>query len=257
MNDISNDQNNGPTLEIEKLSLADIKEMRLKGDYPTALNSIAELEDSLQIEKAICYYHQGEYQLVLDAVDAANDSPAALQIQLNVYSYGKGFRDEDKVLEIIEKLGPTVSNLNSEVISALKPDSTFSPQNLMERGDAIITPLTPYTATLASAHLSHNLARLAMDKLDDLPKAELLIDKAIELYGEDTHLHHRAAANYWKTKILDKQSKFVEAVSAGEESVVLWETQIEINLEEEQFRKKLAGAQNRLADLILLRDERE
>lgn len=240
----------GPaSLQVEKLTLADVRETREQGDYPKALEQIAELDQALHIERGLCFYHQGRYAEALQEAQVAGETNGSLQLQLHVYSYAEGFRDQNRVRDIAERLGDTVGALNSEVVSAIQSASSSSASDLLWRGEPLLYGLTPDNASVTSAHLAQNLARLVMDGLGDLPRAEKLIDLAITLYGDETHLHHRGAAHFWKTQILERQGKIAEAVLTAEEAVRLWEEQVHIN-PEDRFRQRLEGAQNRLADLV-------
>lgn len=241
------------SITVEQLTIADVTELVEDGNFLDALKNLVLLENNIHTLRARIYYHQGNYQETLDETELAGEAQGALLIQLNVYQYADGFRNPEKAKELLEKIGPTVSGLNSEVIAALKPDSDVNYGELMRRGEEVIEGLTRENATLIATHLMHNLARLAMDKLNDLPKAEKLINKAIKCYGEDTHLHHNAAANFWKTKILEKQGKIDEAIEAAQYSLDLWDRQVAIN-PEPIFVKKNENAVKRLDELIELHE---
>lgn len=236
-------------IDIKKLTLANVEKNIENGDYGTAIDSLYRLQGEHHALRARIKYHQGNYpEALAEAKIAGEDSETALITQLNIYQYADEYRDPIKAKELLEKIGPTVSSLNSEVIAALKPDSDADFSDLLRRGEEVTLGLTAENATLVSSHLMHNLARLAMDKLNNLPKALELINQAIETYGTETHLHHRAAANFWKTKISEKQGNIDQAIEAAKESVRLWKTQVVIN-PEPAFITKSENALNRLAEL--------
>src|SRR5581483_6404248 len=85
----------------------------------------------------------------------------------------------------------------------------------------------------------------------DLKFALGLIDVAIAHYGDVSNWHHRAAAHFWKSHILEKLTAIPDAFAAASRSLHPWYCQYALEKDTAPFGKKLENAQVRLAELSL------
>ena len=239
----------GPDSRVQTVTVADLNELYDEGRYKEVLELGGLVAQEVHTRLGWCHYRAKDYGAALEQADLAGDTQGSLSLRASIHAYGKGYQDEKVLLGIIPKLAPeNINAYNAIAISARSPNSTIPEEQVWESTQHLVNTLEPDTATVAGANLVHNLARLALAK-GDLSKAETLIDQAIGLYGEETHIHHRAAACFWKSKIHEAQERPSDAREAASKSLDLWEEQLGKDPSNTDFQDRVRGARTRLADL--------
>lgn len=203
----------------------------------------------LNLIRAWCHWRRQEWddarQWLQDAEQAGG---AELQCK-RLRAYFAAYRDkEDAVLRsLAQELRDDLGVQNALVIRARDTDSSFTHLDLEKIIDQF-----PRDSSEAAANLRHNIARFFLAKprdQGDLHIALGMVELAIRLYGPDVHWHHRAAANFWRSHILERLHKKEEALEAAYESVQLWERAVELDPQNKGFQQNLENARKRAREL--------
>jgi|GEM_PF-5062965 len=166
----------------------------------------------------------------------------------------KGHINDSKLLELTVGMEDNVNAANALIMRARALESSVTHEQVwrMAEGFANRADVVKYDVSLAN--LLHNAARFFHDKprdRRDLKFALGLIDVAIAHYGDVSNWHHRAAAHFWKSHILEKLTAIPDAFAAASRSLHLWYCQYALEKDTAPFGKKLENAQVRLAELSL------
>jgi len=166
-------------------------------------------------------------------------------------TYAPGYKNDGELTALCEELGDTVNACNAVVIRAREPDSTLAMEDVLSR------VRRHQGSDVSTANLWHNGARFFLARgekigiLDYFSQALLLINGALERYGDgDNNVHHRAAANHWKSQILEKLGRRGDAIEAARESERLWGRQRELDPNNPAHVEKQTGANVWLQKLL-------
>jgi hypothetical protein len=205
---------------------------------------------------AWCHYRQKEFAKCLEQVEISErygESQSTLAIRAYLYAYAPEYKDEAKLTEIIPRLHPeNVDGINAVVIAARAPDSTIPYQEVSRKAAETLGSLDYGQPSVSHANLLHNMARLSLEK-GDFAQSLKFIDGALTAYGTETNFHHRGAANYWKSVIYERSGDFASAYSAAQDSLSVWQQQLDMAPENEEWKKRVAGAVARERELALKR----
>lgn len=200
---------------------------------------------------AWCFYRLKKYAQAFDFATEAGNVVWARECLMYLSAYAPGYKNDADLLMFCYELGDTVNACNALVIRARDPDSTLAESEVLER-------VHRHQGTdVAVANLWHNGARLFLARgessgtSDFFQQALSLIDGALQRYGDgDNNVHHRAAANHWKSQILDKLDRRGDAIEAAKESERLWCRQRELDPQNPAHVEKQAGAAQWLHKLM-------
>jgi hypothetical protein len=211
------------------------------GQTVEARELASKLTHGAQLITAWCLYREKNYTEAHAVLSQLPESPKALELWAYLYAYNaSGFRNEQKLLETVDKLPrDNFNRTNALVIAAREKGADLKPW---------IASFDRALATVEQANLLQNAARLALEK-ENLPTALEIINYAIEAYGIRTNWHHRGAANYWKSVILEKMEDTYAAWQAGQESLRCWQTQHDLEPGHPNWPKRLQEAQKRADEL--------
>lgn len=201
-------------------ALKALEELYQNGQMVEALAVALDLGQRALMQAAWCYYRLKQYPECVATLSRTTETQSSLELWAYLYAYEfTGFKNEDKLKQIVKKLDPdNVNGNNAVVIAARDQNSTLDAAEIFTKLDPWIKSLDRSRATEQDANLLHNLARLALAKEsfpDHLQKALELIDYTVEAYGTHSKLFHRAAAHYWRSVILERMGKDYEAWQAS------------------------------------------
>ena len=208
----------------------------------------AEYADLLTL-KGWCHYRRKEYREAHDASVAGGSHRWARELMAYLLAYVPGYANDQGLRQIAEELGnENLNAVNALVIRARAPDCF----ELTHDDVALCVGRFRQSTAVSAANLFHNAGRFFLDKSrgdHDLRQAVSYLDHALPLYGQDTHWHHRAAAQHWKSVAVERLEGPQGAVPFMEESLRLWEAQVALDPTNRSFQEKCAAAQQRLAGL--------
>lgn len=198
---------------------------------------------SLQLVQGWCLYRQGRYRDAFSFASSEPEQQGKLELLAYLYAYDRSpHKDHQQLQAIVEKLPPSsVNGSNALVIAARDKKTSLDRAVIWRRLDAWVEGLSPHGATLEEANLLHNLARLA-DEQRDVSKALVLIDKAIRAYGTASNWHHRGAANFWRSKFLEKLERPFDAWQAARVATAARAEQLRLEPTNESWITALAAA---------------
>lgn len=211
--------------------------------------------EALNAIYAWCHYRKNEYPASFERIKLANGHPRALECEMYILSYAKGYEDDVRLVAISKILGPDNMNCaNALVIRAKNPNSQISPSEVFAVANyfSIIKP--PLHQKVATANLFHNVARYFLAKPGDANGLKLalgFIDVAVAHYGEVENWHHRAAANFWKSQILEVMGLIPDAFKAAFTSMMFWTAQCGLEKDTSPFKERLENAVKRMNELTL------
>lgn len=197
--------------------------------------------------KAWCHYRRKEYDQARSMAKASKMSIKSQELLATIAAYVD--KDDQVLSEIAEELQDNAGVANALIIKARDSNAVFY--------DHIRVADTAFrfreSGETVHANIWHNAARYFLAKkrgTKDLNRALGFIEGALALYGDgDKNLHHRAAANFWKSKILEELFGKEAARASAHESRKLWERQVELDPSTEQHKKQLENAMARVRDV--------
>lgn len=206
------------------------------------------------VQAAWCHYRLKQYPECAATLAKTPDSPGSLELWAYLYAYEfTGFKNEQKLEEIVSKLSPdNVNAHNALVIAARDKNSNLDAAQIFAKLEPWISGLDRSLATEKDANLLHNLARLALAKdlvPDHLQKALELIEYAIEAYGTESKRYHRGAAHYWRSVILETMDYPFLAWQASVYSLQAWSQQLDQEPSNPEWQKRVEAAQLREREL--------
>lgn len=241
------------------MTLAEIQQLYAQGNIPQAMEAVwAEVHEErskddpelgqLKVIRAWCHWRRQEWNDARQWLQEAEEAGGAEQRTKALRAYFAAYRDKDDVaLEAIAKeLVDDVDVQNALVIRARDADSNAVALDQLE---IVLAPFSQ-SHEISVANLYHNAARFMLAKgstEEDFAAAFSLINDALERYGSTMHWHHRAAANYWKSVILERLGRGELAKKAKVASAKLWEKAVELDPSNEGFRKNLENARRLVA----------
>lgn len=238
-----------PRQQVE-ITLIQLGRLLQDGRTSQAGELAKELGLKAAVIEAWCLYREKKFTDCADVLSRAPENQSTLELRAYLYAYEfTGMKDEQKLAEVTAKLEASNVNANNAVvIAAREKNSTLDASGILDRLTPWAEGLDRSTAVVAEANLLHNMARLFLAK-EQFNKALTFIDYAIEAYGSRTNFHHRGAANYWRSVILEKMDRPYDAWHAGLASLQAWQDQLAQDPSNTEWQKRLEGAQTREKEL--------
>jgi hypothetical protein len=244
-----------------KAQIAEAWKVYDKGQYLDALGAIESLlkEDmptdqrqELYALQAWCHYRRSEWEQSLQSCTLADSHQRALECELYIRSYVPDYRDEARIEAIQTTIGSTINGANAFLIRARTADPV--PYEQVEAILARFTEAPADTPTVFYANLLHNGGRVFLDRSRsgaDLDRAEALIRRAIQSYGDSSeNLHHKGAAYFWLSTTYEKREDFAGAAREAAKSEECWRLQVEGNAQSSAHIEKYDNAKKRTAEMI-------
>lgn len=238
----------------------EIQRLYDEGKIPEAMAAVwAEVQEErgkddpdigrLMMIRAWCHWRRQEWDDARQWLQKAEKAGGAELETNRLQAYFAAYRDKDDFLlrSIAQEFPDDVDVQNALVIRAQDADSTLSRAQV----GAALEYFSEQEGT-SVANLNHNAARFFLAKSrdpGDLSMAAGMINRALQLYGKDVNWHHRAAALFWKSKIIEKLGDREEALYAAERSLFLWNEALDRDPANEGFRKNRDNAIARIAEL--------
>lgn len=221
-----------------------LQEIQRELKHPS--RTLDELEvGALKALEGWCYYRKGEYETArkcfqqAGAVDFAKEGLAYLAVYID--------KDDETFMKLAQELGDRVNIQNALTIRARDSDSTITHKEVM-RGI-----LRFRENVVEVANLYHNAARFFFQKArnkKDLLTALGLLDASLVRYGVDRNWHHRGAAHFWRSKVLEALLDKRGALEAARDSLYCWTQQMIIDPGTERHRQRWEEAVNRIRELM-------
>jgi len=192
-----------------------------------------------------CYYRKGDYETARKWFQ--NAGPVNFAREGLTYLAAYIDKDDVELRKLVQELGDRVNTRNALVIRARDPDSTVSGDEVME------SVLRFREDTVEVANLCHNAGRFFFEKGKsdkDLLIALGLLEAALVRYGIDRNWHHRGAANFWKSRVLERLYDKRAALEAARESLYCWTQQVILDPGTERHRKQWENAAERQKQLL-------
>lgn len=155
-------------------------------------------------------------------------------------------------MRLVEELGDNINACNALVIRARAPESVVDHDHIWAMAEKWAEAGDVANHDVALANLLHNCSRFFLDKgrnKRDLMFALGLIQVALAHYGDVVNWHHRAAAMFWMSHILERLTAIPDAFRAAALSFQFWQYQLQLEKNTAPFKDKLANAQLRFAEL--------
>ncbi|MDP2735945.1 MAG: hypothetical protein Q8P12_07120 [bacterium] len=196
--------------------------------------------------RAWCHYRRREWDNVREWIAKAGDTLRAKRLRAYMAAYVD--KDDATLQQIAQELSDDVGVQNALVIRARDAESSAVSV------DELNPVLIPFVRSkeVDAANLFHNAARLMLAKGSSdlhLHEALVLIDGALERYGTQMHWHHRAAATFWRSHMLERLGRTEEARGTIAASVGLWEKALELDPSNQGFQTNLENARKRATEL--------
>jgi len=201
--------------------------------------------DELSALGGWCYYRKGEYETAQRWFEDAGQVPFAREGIMYIAAYRT--KDDPLVQEIARELGDRVNVHNALVIRARDTDSIISHDEVLR------SVLRFQGQEVEVANLYHNGGRFFLAKVrdqSDLVVSLGLMGAALARYGMDRNWHHRGAANFWCSRILEQLLDKRAALEAARESLYCWTQQCILDPGTERHRQQLANAHKRILELL-------
>lgn len=236
-------------------------ELYTQGRYDDALQSaLGELaqEQDWDARKALyaviawCHYRRREYDKALEAISNAPDDQRARECHIYVLAYSKAHTDDKKLSELMVGMESNVNAGNALIIRARAPESTVGHEQVWKMAEGFAQRADAANHDVSLANLLHNAARFFHDKARDrrdLKFALGLIEIALAHYGDVANWHHRAAACFWMSHILEKLTAIPEAFAAATASLRLWQNQCVLEKKTAPFLSNLQSGCARVNEL--------
>lgn len=204
----------------------------------------------LKVIRAWCHWRRQEWEDARQWLREAEEAGGAELQTKRLRAYFAAYRDKDdaRLRDIAQGLGDDVGVQNALVIRARDPGSDIV---VLDELEVILAPFAR-SREVDAANLFHNAARLMLAKGSTethFAAALSLIDDALERYGSVMHWHHRAAATFWRSHILERLGRLELAQKAIAASVQLWEKAAELDPSNQGFTANLENARRRAAEL--------
>jgi tetratricopeptide (TPR) repeat protein len=194
-----------------------------------------------------CHYRHQEYDVVRSCLQEAGDVDPALELAGYLAAYVD--KDDVRLQEIAGRLLGNVNVQNALVIRARDQGSAVGHLTVLQS-------LSHFSGQAVEvANLYHNAARFFLAKVrkelgeEDLQVSLAFIGIAIEKYGVSANWHHRAAASFWKSHILDRLGDKREALHSAEQSLFLWNEAVDRDPQNKGFKDNRDNAIKRIAEL--------
>lgn len=213
-----------------------------------------EAQEALHAIVAWCYYRRKEFDQALAEIAIAGDNLRARECHVYVLAYSKAHTDDAKLSELVSTMSGNINAANALLIRARTRDSTVSHDQVwkMAEGFTQIGDVANHDVPLAN--LLHNCARFFHDRARDqrdLKFALGLIEVALAHYGDISNWHHRAAANFWMSHILEKLTAIPQAFVVAATSLRLWESQCAVEKKTAPWIQNLEQGSKRVAELAI------
>jgi tetratricopeptide (TPR) repeat protein len=192
-----------------------------------------------------CYYRKGEYETArkwfqeAGQVDFAKEGLAYLAAYID--------KDDEALRKLVDELGDRVNTQNALIIRGRDPDSAITHE------EVLATALRFRSTEVEVANLYHNAGRFFYHKArhnQDLVTALGLLDISLVRYGVDRNWHHRGAANFWRSKVLEALLDKRGALEAARDSLYCWTQQMIIDPGTKRHKQKWEEAVNRIRALM-------
>ena len=214
--------------------------------YKSSYRTLDELEvNELRALEGWCYYRKGKYENARECFQQAGSVSFAKEGLAYLAVYVD--KDDEAFKKLASELGDRVNVQNALTIRARDPDSTITHKEVMKG------VLRFQENTVEVANLYHNAGRFFFHKArnrQDLVTALGLLDASLVRYGVDRNWHHRGAANFWRSKVLEAMLDKRGALEAARDSLYCWTQQMIIDPGTERHKKKWEEAVNRIRELM-------
>lgn len=230
--------------KIEAAGVAATNELSQTADLAT--------KQSLHAILAWCAYRRQRYEEALEWIAKAGENQRAIDCHVYVLAYAKGYANDKMLFELVEKLAGNINASNALVIRARMPESTVEHEQVWKMAQSFAEGADVSKRDVPLANLLHNCSRFFLDKARDRRDLKFslgLIEVALAHYGEVSNWHHRAAANFWKSHILEKLSAIPDAFVAAATSLRMWECQCALEKKTAPFLDKLESVRGRVVEL--------
>jgi len=192
-----------------------------------------------------CYYRKGEYETARNYFKNASQISFAKEGLAHLAVYID--KDDKTFRKLARELGDRVNIQNALTIRARDPDSTITHQEVMKG------VLRFQENVVEVANLYHNAGRFFFQKArdkKDLLTALGLLDASLVCYGVDRNWHHRGAANFWRSKVIEVLFGKRRALEAARDSLYCWTQQMILDPGTERHKKQWENVINRIKELI-------
>lgn len=240
------------------MNFHELRAMYDRGQTDDVLKAISAMDAStatdeaknLTVLKGWCHYRRKEYDSARDCAVAAGNFPWARELMAYLCAYAPKYINDETLLRIAEELGHSNVNIaNAFVIRARAENWSLL------SGAQVIDLVYHFRNDMSvhAANLHHNAGRFFLAKPGyegGLRIAVKYLDEAIKRYRMEANFHHRAAANFWKSKALEGYAPKDCVVEAMQESVRLWDEQCKLDPTNSSFAQKRDEAKKRLSELL-------
>lgn len=198
-------------------------------------------------------YHMKDHDLAFNWANEAGKIELARNCLVSLRAYSPKYKDDEELRKLCEELHYSVSACYAVVARARDDDSGITQEEVMSYVERYQGNNIP------TAHLWNHAARFFMkmserdqgNSRQHLSRALLLMEGALDRYGSEIKtLQHRAAANRWKSEILEKLKRHQEAIETAHFSDSLWDEQIAADPTNPQHKKNQSGVREWLGKLI-------
>jgi tetratricopeptide (TPR) repeat protein len=226
----------------------------------------------LQAVVGMAYYRRKEFENAQTYFNMSLVLDPANERALYGMAYLAAYVDCDsvKTREWMEKLPESAARDNAWMIILRTPEYYDMQHPLMVEGEVEKLAQKHFKPNpsdpLNTANIMHNAGRFfiahgdkCMERDTGVPAEEKrvlymlavgVLQSAIGLYGTgDQNLHHRAAAHYWLSVAQEKLLGPAAAIAFAEQSVELWDKQLDLDPENPHYQKSRQGAADRLREL--------
>ena len=194
-----------------------------------------------------CYYRKGNYEKAREIFKQAGDIDFAIEGLLYLAAY----RDKDyqRVKQLAQELGEDRVNVQNALTICARDAKchVFSHKEVLEG------VLRFKESTVEAANLYHNAGRFFFHKArnkKDLVKAIELLDESLTCYGIDRNWHHRGAANFWKSKILEALLDKKGALEVARDSLFCWTQQVILDSANRRHLSQWENSIKRVRELL-------
>lgn len=220
---------------------------RIAASYPTL--------DAMPVEAmeimGYCHFRREEYdqatEIALKAIERGSVKAEELLAQLAGYVS----KDDELLTKIHFKLPKNPGVCTAIAIRARDNDSTIPKGIVIKTALRFMGDDLAGHDCIAATNLINNTARLLLAKGNRSSDTVMAIgfwQIALLKYG-DANYHHRAAVHFWLSKAYENLKEKKLAIKCAEDSLALWEKQVDLDPTNPGFKKKLEGARARLAEL--------
>jgi len=211
-----------------------------------------EAKNALHAVVAWCYYRRKQFDEAVTEIALAGDNQRARECHVYVLAYSKAHTNDTLLSQLVAEMEGNINAANALLIRARVPTSTVTHEQVWHMAEGFAQTGNAANHNVSLANLLHNCARFFHDKARDrrdLKFALGLIEVALAHYGDISNWHHRAAANFWMSHILEKLTAIPQAFVAAATSLRLWENQCEVEQKTEPWSRNLEDGSKRVAEL--------